>query len=271
MEIKHLKVIFAGLILLIFSSPLFSQSSTLEVGLFGGGAYYIGDINPGVPFVMTQPAFGAQARLNANRRWAFKLSYTKGKIAGNDTRTNAVAGRELNFRTKINDFSLVAEFNFWEYFTGSKKNYFTPYLFAGATFFTFKTATIDGTALRPLGTEGQNVGFDGRSPYNQYSFAFPFGFGFKYSLTERIGLAVDWGLRKTFTDYLDDVSTTYFFDAPSVNSPDGSQLLSDPTMAHSEYMQRGNFKTKDWYGFAGLTVTYKINLKSKRKCNTKGW
>ncbi|HEY9113680.1 MAG TPA: DUF6089 family protein [Bacteroidales bacterium] len=271
MGIERLKVLAAGILLLVFSLSSFSQPKTLEVGAAAGGMYYIGELNPYLPFNQTQLAYGALARLNLNYRWTVKLSYTRGKIKGNDMTTEAVTGRDLNVKTKINDYSLVAEFNFWEYFTGSKRNYMSPYLFAGVTYFTFKTADLNGVLLQPQGTEGQNIGFDGRSPYNQFGVAFPFGIGFKYSINERVGLALEWGMRKTFTDYLDDISTTYYFDAPAVSSPNETQLLSDPTMTHDTYMQRGNDGTNDWYSFAGLTVTYKINLINKRKCNLKGW
>ena len=271
MGIKHLKVLATGILLLAFSSLVYSQPKTLEIGGAVGGVYYIGELNPALPFNQTQLAYGALARLNLNYRWTMKLSYTRGNIKGNDLTTQAVEGRDLNFKTKINDYSLVMEFNFWPYFTGSKRNYMTPFLFAGATYFTFKTADLNGVLLQPQGTEGQNIGFDGRSPYNQFGVAFPFGIGFKYSIGKRIGLALEWGMRKTFTDYLDDVSTSYYFNAPAVSSPDEAQLLSDPTMTHDAYMQRGNDGTKDWYSFAGLTVTYKINLANKRKCNIRGW
>ena len=93
----------------------------------------------------------------------------------------------------------------------------------------------------------------------------------KFKLNHKWTLGVEYGVRFTFTDYLDDVSTTYYFDATGVSSPDETQLLSDPTMTHDAYMQRGNNGTNDWYSFVGLTVTYKINLTNKRKCNLKGW
>jgi len=269
MGIERLKFFTTGILLLLFALPTYSQPKTLELGLTGGGSYYIGELNPALPFNQTQLAYGGIARLNLNYRWTVKFSYIRAKVQGNDMVTGAVEGRDLNFRTKINDYSLVAEFNFWDYFTGSKKNYMTPYLFAGATYFTFKTADLNGVLLQPQGTEGQNAGFDGRSPYNQFGVAFPFGIGFKYSVNERIGLAVEWGMRKTFTDYLDDVSTTYYLDT---NDPaTEAHLLSDPTLTHDAYMQRGNDATNDWYSFAGLTITYKINLINKRKCNLKGW
>lgn len=264
-----IKSSLVALIIMLFALP--SSAQTMELGLFGGGSYYIGDMNPAMHFKHTQIAYGALARFNVNRRWAFKVAYSRGKIKGDDATVQAATNRGLNFKSTINDISAVAEFNFWEYFTGSKKNYFTPYIYAGIAFFTFKPTSLDGVALQPLGTEGQNVGFDGRSPYNKWGVAFPFGFGFKYSVSEKVGLAFEWGMRKTFTDYLDDVSSTYYLVGSEIDPNNAAQVHSDPTMIHEPYMQRGDSKTWDWYSFFGVTVTYKINLRSRLKCNLEGW
>ena len=261
---KYLKYYIVVSIFIFTSLAVKSQPKTLEIGVFGGTSYYIGDLNPAMPYNMAQLGYGAVARLNTSPRWAFRFSYSRGKVKGDDFKTGAVANRNLNFISTINDFSLVAEFNFWKYFTGSKKSFFTPYLFGGVGFFLFNTKALDGTALQPLGTEGQNTGFDGRTPYVNYSVAFPFGFGFKYSINSRLGLAFEWGMRKTFTDYIDDVSTTYY--DGSVTNP-----YSDPTLSHDAYEQRGNSSTKDWFNFTGITLTYKIDLINKHKCNTAKW
>lgn len=248
-----------------------SNAQTLEIGGFGGTSYYLGELNPALPYNQTQVAYGALARYNLNPRWAVKFSYYRGKVQGSDATGGSAINRNLDFKSKINDFSLVAEFNFWEYFTGSKKSYFTPFIFGGASFFTFNSTSFGGVALQPIGTEGQNGGFAGRSPYNNYSFAFPFGFGIKYSLTERLGLTFEWGMRKTFTDYIDDISTTYYLSGPNINPDNAGEILSDPTMSHEPYMQRGDDKINDWYNFTGITVTYKFDLRSKKGCNNVSW
>jgi len=99
----------------------------------------------------------------------------------------------------------------------------------------------------------------------------PFGFGFKYSLSKRIGLNFEWGMRKTFTDYIDDVSKTYYLKGENINPDNGAELLSDPTLNHQPNMQRGEEKNFDWVAYAGLTISYKFDLYSKKRCNSLKW
>ncbi|MBC8320536.1 MAG: hypothetical protein H8E34_07430 [Bacteroidetes bacterium] len=258
-----------GLTIILFAYA--SNAQTIEIGGFGGTSYYLGELNPALPYNQTQLAYGALARYNINPRWAAKFSYYRGNVQGSDATGGSVINRDLNFKSKINDFSLVAEFNFWEYFTGSKKNFFTPFIFGGISFFTFKPTSSSGVALQPIGTEGQNIGFANRNPYNLYSVAFPFGFGFKYSISERFGLTFEWGMRKTLTDYIDDVSTTYYLTGSNINPDYPAEILSDPSMTHDPFMQRGDDQTKDWYNYTGITVTYKFDLQNNKRCNNVEW
>lgn len=273
-EIALNNKLFPHIIALVISVFLLIPSvnaQNLEVGLFSGGSYYVGEMNPGMPFVKTQPAFGVSARYSKNSRWSFRLSYTRGQVTGSKQMTSDAGDASLNFKTSLNDFALVAEFSFWEYFTGSKNNNYSPYLFAGVGFFTFTPKSLDGIKLQPLGTEGQNIGFEGRSPYNQRSVSVPFGIGLKYSLSKRLGLNVEWGLRKTFTDYIDDVSKTYYLDGTKINPDVPAEILSDPTMNHQPGMQRGDEKNFDWVAYAGVTISYKFDLYSKQRCDNLKW
>lgn len=248
-----------------------ASAQTLELGLFGGGSYYLGELNTAMHFVETQPAYGLVARFNLNERWAVRGSFSRGMVKSDDSRFASIPDQGLNFESTINDVSVVAEFNFWEYFTGSKRNYFTPYIFGGIGFFTFNPKSYDGVALQPLGTEGQNENFDGRDPYNKWGVSIPFGFGFKYSLSERFGMGIEWGMRKTFTDYIDDVSTSYYLSSDNIDPNNTAQMLSDPSRTHQPYMQRGDDSKWDWFNFFGISFTYKIGLRSRLKCNTEGW
>jgi hypothetical protein len=244
--------------------PVKGQTN-LEAGLFIGDAYYLGDLNPDVHFRMAQLAYGAIVRYNIDERWSVKFGLTRGKVKGNSEKSNFLPGRNLQFESPITDFSLMGEFNFFPYFTGSRWNWITPYLYAGIGGFFFQP-TSGGVKLQPLGTEGQNVGFDGRKPYKTFAVNIPFGLGVKVSIGKKIGLTAFWEMHKTFTDYIDDVSSTYYLNGPAINPNDQGGILSDPTRNHTAGMQRGNPKSYDWYSFSGVTVTYKFALKGSRRC-----
>ncbi len=240
------------------------SAQNLEAGLFGGAIYYIGDLNPGTPFLNPGLAYGVLARYDIDDRWAVKVSVSHGKVQGNSTQSKYMPERNLAFGDQITDFSAVAEFNFFNFYIGSHKNWINPYIYAGFSFFLFNPK--NGVVLRDLGTEGQNIGYEGRKPYNTYSFGIPFGLGVKISLTGRLALAVFWEMHKTFTDYIDDVSTTYYLDGHSIDPNVPYQVLSDPTRSYSPGMQRGNSRTNDWYSFSGVTLSYKFNLLTRKRC-----
>lgn len=249
-----------------FSSVTFSQ--TAEVGLLGGLSYYLGDLNPGIHFLGSRPAWGAVARVNLDNRWVARVSFVRGRVRGDDSKGNTNDQRGLKFESRLTDISLTAEFNFFDYFTGSRKNLMSPFIFGGIGMVIFDPRA-DGVSLRSLGTEGQNVGFEGRKPYSRFAATIPFGIGIKYSLSRRLCFSGEWGLRKTFTDYLDDVSTTYYLDAANIDPANAEQVMSDPTLLHKPYQERGNPATNDWYCFAGVNITYKFRLYNKNKCPNK--
>ena len=85
-------------------------------------------------------------------------------------------------------------------------------------------------------------------------------------MSKLIGVGAEWGMRKTTTDYLDDVSTTYYFDGPTAIPPTINQLASDPTLTHTTGMQRGNSRNTDWYSFAGVSLTFKIRMLKSESC-----
>lgn len=179
------------LFLLFFSSAQLLPAQTLEVGAFGGISYYNGDLNPGIPFNKMQAVYGVLARYNAGTRWAFRFNINSGKLESDVRFARVNVASSEPFNTNITDVSLLAEFNFFDYFTGSRKDYATPFIFGGIS--TFGTSTTGF---------GQSFGFN--------RFSFPFGAGFKYSLGKRLGMAVEWQMHKAFADDVDfAVQTDY--------------------------------------------------------------
>ncbi len=260
---KRLLVILIGL-MLFCNVQAQTRKRTFrqhEVGIYLGGSYYIGDLNSNRQFFLTQPAFGAFYRFTPNYRYAFRAGYNYGGVAGDDSQSEDSDQRQrnLNFKTDINEFYIISEFNFLEYRISNDKYKFSAFLFAGISVFTFKPLGNLGAgqweSLQPLQTEGQSI------PYGLVQVAIPFGIGFKVNVSKRIGLGLEWGPRKTFTDYLDDVSGTY--PDPKINPPNGLKGLqySNRTRGGADVInsQRGNPSTQDWYIFCGLTINIKLN------------
>lgn len=231
-----------------------------EIGLMLGGSYYIGDLNPSAHFSsLTRPAGGVIYRHNFNLRFAYAISAMFGSIQGIDARSSSFEQqqRNLSFRSPIYEFGARGEFNFIEYKIGDDRHQFTPFMFLGVAVFNFNPKASFGNqwvALQPLHTEGQS------KAYSKVQMSIPFGAGVRINLAKRIGLLAEWGMRKTFTDYLDDVSTVYAnpddlaaYGALSVAVADRSTIGSS-----NVGRQRGNPRNKDWYSFAGLTLTFQL-------------
>ena len=250
----------------------FSSKAQLEIGVFGGGSFYMGDLNQNIPFLQTKLAYGVLARYNLDSRWSVKLNIYKGILTGDDNVSKFLEDRSLTFKSSMWELGAVAEFNFLPYYTGSLKYYFTPYIFGGVAVI-YNRPKVGLLTLKDYSTEGQNDQRyidEERTDYSFYNFSIPFGIGFKYSFSKKIAASIEWGMRKTFTDYLDDVSKTYYLPSDQIEPGDDDYdnlQFSDPNMDHQPMMQRGNSKTNDWYSFVGLTLTYNINLRNKNKCS----
>ena len=240
------------------------DAQEMDFGGMAGGTYYMGELNPGKQFLMTRPAFGGLLRYNVDSRWAARLNVLFGRIAGDDAVSKADELRNLRFRSAITEISMIGEFNFLDYYTGSQVNFFSPYLLGGLGYFTYNPKAPYGgeyVELHDKNTEG------GDSDYKLYGVAAIFGFGIKYSVNSKIGLALEWGMRKTFTDYLDDISQQYYIDFNTVTTLTEEEILSDPSdIKHSPDQYRGNPDNNDWYSFAGLTISYRFRLGEKTTC-----
>ncbi len=264
---------FLFIVLLVAGGQVSAQSfkKYSELGLFGGVSYYMGELNPGKPFFMPSFAGGLVFKHNYNARWAWRISALYGNVQADDSRSEVPSQiqRNLSFRSQVIEFSPMLEFNFFPYEVGNLNRPATPYIFGGFALFRFNPKAEyqgDWVALQPLGTEGQGtVLFPDRKEYSLINAAFPFGIGFKFH-AGRLALAVEWGLRKTFTDYLDDVSTTYV-DPDLLYATNGvlAALIADRSVVNPGEIntgrQRGNPSNKDWYSFAGITLSYKLSRK----------
>ena len=255
-------------------SQVFTKYS--ELGLFGGVSYYLGDLNPGKQFFMVRPGVGLVYRYNPSKRFTWEIHGLYSSVQAEDARSseeNQIT-RNLSFRSQIIEFAGTLQFNFFDYEIGNPETPATPYIFGGLGLFRFNPKAEyedDWIALQPLGTEGQgSTTYASRKPYSLIGGAIPFGVGVKFHAFNRLGFSLEWGMRKTFTDYLDDVSSTYADpDVLFATNGELAAVLADRSLVNpgksNTGRQRGNATNKDWYSFAGLSITYKI-VPRKAEC-----
>jgi hypothetical protein len=126
--------------------------------------------------------------------------------------------RNSNFRSKLLEGLLMAEIYptvFLEYDQTDIFRKLRPYVVIGIGAFKFNpqgTDPLNGqwVNLQPLHTEGQGFAeYPDRKDYKLTQMNVPMGAGVKYFLSESVNLSLEIVHRKTFTDYIDDVSTTY--------------------------------------------------------------
>lgn len=253
---------YLSLVALCITLSLSAQN--LELGLWGGGSIYSGDFSPeefGVYLETLNPSGGIFLRMNPAKAFSLEFGLNLGKIEGEDGVTNDKASRMLNFRTNITELALKANLNLFR-LGDSRRTQVVPYLMGGAGVFRFQPeANFDGNwiELQPLGTEGQGAeGYE--APYSLTDFAVLAGGGIKFIFKERFTIGLELGGRKTFTDYLDDVSDTQvnYLDVLENNGSLAAQLsnpsIKDPEVENLNYTRGGEFD--DWYYMGGLSFSF---------------
>ena len=262
-------------VLFIFISTTESNAQykpNQEFGILGGTGYYIGDMNS-THFNNLRVAGGITYRKNFDRRFTFKSSALYTNVYANDENSNEAikVNRNLKFKSDIIELSGQIEFNFLPYETGNSLYNWTPFIFTGVSIFNYNPQAegLDGQwyNLQELGTEGQGTtSFPNRKKYSLTQLSVPFGGGVKIGVSDNFNIIVEYGLRKTFTDYIDDVSTTYAgipseFTNIAIELAD--QSIDGPQLAG---IARGDETNKDWYSFSGITLSFRLQGKTKG-CN----
>lgn len=256
--------------LLCLLVPVFSyaqESSRLHLTLFGGVANYQGDLQ-GRTFTFNQSklGIGVGVKYDLTPHFAVRTGIQYGTVAANDQQNTEpqLRARNLSFQSRILEGNLLLEYTLFN--MEDKK--ISPYVFGGVALYHFDPYAFDSVGnkvfLKPLHTEGQGL-VDGRKEYKLTQFAIPFGGGIKFRISSNVVLGYEIGLRKIFTDYLDDVSTTYV-DQFVLSAQDrglkavemayrGDELKDGNPTYPADGTVRGGSKFKDWYYFQGLTLT----------------
>lgn len=256
-----------------FMLATLTYAQSFEVGVFMGASNYMGDL-PGkhVDYDKSSLAVGFFLKYNVTEYLSARVGYMQGRISGDDQFSEAKSGRKsrnLHFESKIKEINILAECHFLAFAFDGERPLFSPYVFGGiAGFHHNPMANINNelVALQPLGTEGQNLE-GGPDKYGLYQIAIPAGFGTEIKVGSVAKIGFEIGVRKTFTDYLDDISSVYpDIEALSDADPLSASLSYRTPEYDAEYQElnpvgniRGNSEHKDWYGFAGLSFTFNVS------------
>ncbi|HXB31603.1 MAG TPA: DUF6089 family protein [Puia sp.] len=254
--------------------PGLVQAQRWHINITGGVSNYSGDLQAkAYTFDQSFFAFGAGAQYDITRNFSAISNIYIMKVGASDQYNNSnLVFRNLSFQSNIIEWNLVGEYSFMD--ITQKK--FSPFIFGGIAVFHFNPYAYDTTGqkvyLRPLSTEGEGLPqYPGQKPYSLTQFAIPFGGGIKFRVSENVVLAYEVGFRKTFTDYIDDVSTIYV-DKTILQNAKGPLAVEmayranelkggDPNYPPAG-TERGGPKYKDMYYYTGIRVS--IALLSRR-------
>jgi hypothetical protein len=254
-----------------------AHSQIILLDLAPGVSYYGGEFNPSAKMIHLKPSGSAHLRWALSKRHAFKVGYSFFRIEGDDSKGKYenFTDRNLYFRNDIHEISAIGEVNFREYKPCDMRDSpWTPYLFAGIGVFRMNPKGYYNDnliELQPLGTEGQGSGLSTREKYRLTQISIPIGVGLRINMNESSTISFQYGLRMTFTDFLDDVSG-YYVNNAALAAQNGVVSAAMADKRNDEARQlgalRGNPNTKD-YIFQG-SVCLSIKLKGPKICDMFG-
>ena len=222
------------LLFFLLSPFILLKAQHSEVGVLLGTSYYVGEINQ-TGLVLNQPsmALGVFYRKNLSTRYSYRIGVNYGELSAKDNfYSNGLSEwRSLSFSGRIIEGNALFEFNFLPYQINNRStSWFSPYVFIGVAIFGVSPEVNSETTAKI--SEIETV----------IAPSIPFGMGVKFNLAHNMGISLEWGMRKTFTDEVDGLPETFV----------GGYQLS-------------NSKNNDWYSFLGITLNYKF-LTQKDRC-----
>lgn len=275
---KIILALFVSLLLLLKVSGQDAYEQLGEFGFTVGAAHYFGDLNTSGKINRPKPAVGIFYKKQFNNYLGIRISSHYAQLGYSDIYSDVdfQKRRNLSFNTDIFEFAVQGEFNFFKFVPGDPYLNFTPFVALGLGGFSYNPYSyLEGKQvyLRPLGTEGQNIGYTDpttnikRSPYGSFAICFPIGAGFKYNISNNVNLSFQVTHRLTLTDYMDDVSTTYvgIDKFPVLNGQTSlAGILQDRSYETgipigAEGRQRGLNKQKDQYITAEVGISFSIS------------
>ncbi len=284
------------LLLNLFSFRSNSQSITtgngkFEVGLGFGPMFFLGDLGGSagigrgflkdLDFPLTKFSKMIYANYYPAEWLGFRLALNHGQLSGSDAQAPNKGGdeifrieRNLSFKSSVLEAYVAAEVYptvFFEQYDGLQGK-LRPYGLIGVGAYKFNPkAKLNNqwVELQPLRLEGQGL-IDGKKEYKLTQAEIPMGLGFKYFIRENLYVGMELLHRKLFTDYVDDVSTTYpdpiiFNSLPAANIAKARQLfyrgdeLPQSRQRPGINEQRGDPKDNDAFFSTILRFGWRLN------------
>ncbi len=228
---------------------------TADIGIWGGTSGYWGDLKNNTSFQTFNPNFGAFFRYNFNPRVALRAMFLTGSFSADGN----VEVYPWTFEKNVQDLSVQAEINYLKYWLGDKKTPFTPYILGGigVMYFPYELTELQvGHILQvnPNSLLPKIIDINGDVVAQEVdesvvALSLPFGFGVKTHIGKRLGVGVEYLMRKHFVDKLDNL------DDPFAYSNDQGE----------EHVYSDTWHNNDWSAYLGVHLTYKIYL-GKEAC-----
>ena len=241
---------------------------------------------------LTKSYWSVGYRHRLSKKWASRSEFAFLQVAGNDALTQEPFrhNRNLNFKSNIFELSTSVEFalsfdkhgNRYKIKKTMMRRYHSYgsyyYLTAGiAAFYYNPKEQLGGTwyNIRDYSLEGQGLP-GGPKQFSRISIAIPFGIGAKYTIARRWSIGIEYLFRKTFTDYIDGVSTTYYDKAKLMQLKGPIAVaLADPNLGiipnatvpngDGSGAQRGDKRDKDSYFTLQVKIGYVLKSKKHRR------
>jgi hypothetical protein len=252
---------------IIFSILVFgtvSAQNTADIGIWGGIGSYTGDMTHVNNSSSLNPNVGIFFRYNFNSRVSLRTSAMLGPIGAE----GEYEGDPWDFNKFVTDLSVMGEFNFFRYITGSKRHSWTTYLLGGVGTSLYNY-NYDPVRMGPmlyylnpgqLATVPQDVrdGLLIQSEKAVIGLNVPVGFGFKFNVGERLGIGVEAILRKYFNDKMDDLDDPRKFYNHAAINPDGT--TTGAWQGYNDFLHNNDFTIH-----FGVHLTYRF-FQGNREC-----
>jgi hypothetical protein len=295
----------AWLLTAFFYHPVFSQttesSSHFEAGITLGPSNFLGDLGGNAGrgttflkdnnFQMTKLTMGAFVSYHPSEYYSLRFAINKGSLEGDDAIIKPKGGleearrnRNSNFRSKLLEAFLIAEVYptaFIEYDPSDVFMKLRPYVVGGIGAFKFNPQGQDPQTgnwvdLQPLRTEGQGFAeYPNRKEYKLMGMNIPLGLGVKYFISENVNVSFEIIHRKTFTDYIDDVSTSYvdpvlFYNYLPLQQAQLAERMANKSLNGVYDMgdKRGTATNNDAYYTAGFKLGFRLGNNNPYRTST---